>query len=142
MATMLINLLTVGLIVVIYLFLWFVARAVRAQVCAATVPAKVGRPAGVALPKLAIISPEPLAGRTIEVRRSIVVGRGEAADVALEDGFASERHARFENVAGMLFVDDLGSTNGTLVNGERIEQRTPLEAGDTVRIGGTIMEAR
>jgi hypothetical protein len=138
MSTLAINLTKVAVVVVIYLFLWFVARSVRAQVAPTTsrhAPAP-------AVPSLVVLSPEETAGRTMEVRRTLVVGRGEAADLLLDDGFTSERHARFENVDGFLSVEDLGSTNGTFVNGERIDARTPLTPGDAVRIGGTIMEAR
>lgn len=142
MSTTVVNLIKVGVVVVVYLFLWFVARAVRAQVAAPSSRERMSRSPVPTAPVLVIIAPEATAGRTMEVRRTLVVGRGDAADVALEDGFTSERHARFDNVDGRLLVDDLGSTNGTFVNGERTTQRTPLERGDTVRVGGTIMEVR
>jgi len=142
MSTTAVNLLKVGVVVVVYLFLWIVARAVRAQVAAPKPHTETTRTAGPRAPALVIIAPEAPAGRTMEVRRTLVAGRGDTADFALDDGFASERHARFDNTEGRLWVDDIGSTNGTFVNGERIAQRTPLTAGDTVRIGGTIMEVR
>ncbi|HEX9977015.1 MAG: FHA domain-containing protein [Actinomycetota bacterium] len=142
MSTTAVNLLKVGVVVIIYLFLWFVARSVRAQVAAPSTQAAAARRPRRTAPVVAIIAPESIAGRTMEVRRALVVGRGEAADVVIDDGFASERHARFENVEGTLFVDDLGSTNGTFLNGERITGRTAVEKGDNVRVGGTIMEAR
>jgi pSer/pThr/pTyr-binding forkhead associated (FHA) protein len=142
MSPLVVNLSKVAVVVVIYLFLAVVARAVRAQVTApAARPATAKGPATPA-PVLVITAPDGSAGRQIEVRRTIVVGRGEAADVTLSDDFTSERHARFENRGGALFVEDLGSTNGTFVNGERIDERTDLAAGDTVRVGGTIMEMR
>ena len=142
MSSMMVNLLKVAVVGVIYLFLWFVARAVRSQVIAPSTQTKQGRSPVADIPVLIGMTPDPMAGRRMEVRRTLVIGRSDAADVAIDDGFASERHARFENVDGILFVDDLGSTNGTFVNGERIGERTRLAQGDTVRVGGTIMEAR
>lgn len=142
MSTTLVNVFKVGTVVVIYLFLWYVARSIRAQIGTPKSTPKAPRPSPATAPTLVIVAPEPVAGRTIDVRRILIVGRGDTADFAVDDEFASERHARFEVVDGALFVDDLGSTNGTFVNGERIERRTPLATGDTVRVGGTIMETR
>jgi len=142
MSPLVVNLLKVGVVVVIYLFLAVVVRAVRAQVTApAARPAAAKAPAPPP-PVLVVTAPEGSAGRQIEVRRTVVVGRGEAADVTLDDDFTSERHARFDNQGGALYVDDLGSTNGTFVNGEKIEERTALAVGDAVRVGDTIMELR
>ncbi len=142
MSPLVVNLLKVGVIVVIYLFLAVVARAVRAQTTGTAPRPSSAKGAAPPAPVLVVTAPEASAGREIEVRRTIVVGRGEAADVTFDDDFASERHARFENQGGALFVDDLGSTNGTFVNGERIAERTGLVSGDAVRVGSTIMEAR
>ena len=65
-----------------------------------------------------------------------------AADCTLpiDDDYASTRHAEFSpGIDGAWFVEDLASTNGTHVNGERIENPTRLSVGDEVRIGRTVM---
>jgi pSer/pThr/pTyr-binding forkhead associated (FHA) protein len=68
----------------------------------------------------------------------ITVGRGGQNDLALEgDEFASARHVRFEPRRDGVWLHDLGSTNGTYVNGVRIEGSRKLVPGDVVRVGET-----
>ena len=69
---------------------------------------------------------------------SLTVGRGDDNDLALDgDEFASSRHARFEPRRDGVWVEDMGSTNGTFVNGIRLESGRRLAPGDLVRIGET-----
>jgi Mg-chelatase subunit ChlD len=80
----------------------------------------------------------PVMGRTVILDGpQFTVGRDDGNDLPLHDEFVSEQHARFEIRNGQLFLIDLGSTNGTQVNGARIDQPTLLAANDTVRIGTT-----
>lgn len=65
-----------------------------------------------------------------------VVGRDPAVTFPLEDNLASRRHFKVVSEAGAWYVEDLGSTNGTLVNGSRA-QRARLADGDTIRAGNT-----
>jgi pSer/pThr/pTyr-binding forkhead associated (FHA) protein len=66
------------------------------------------------------------------------IGRSSASDIILKsDDYASGRHARLTRHGGLLYVEDLGSTNGTFVNGRKTVGATPLRPGDTVRIGST-----
>ncbi len=68
----------------------------------------------------------------------ITIGRGGQNDVAIEgDEFASARHVRFEPRGDGVWVLDLGSTNGTYVNGIRIDGARRLAQGDIVRVGET-----
>jgi pSer/pThr/pTyr-binding forkhead associated (FHA) protein len=67
-----------------------------------------------------------------------VVGRDPAATFALEDNLVSRQHFQVVQEAGAWFVEDLGSTNGTLVNGRK-EQRVRLSDGDTIRVGQTVL---
>lgn len=138
MTDTIVNIAKVAFVTGLYVFLFFVARAIRGHV-ASERTRRPETPEGV--PRLVVTKPEDKR-RTIEVRRPMVVGRGAQVDVTLEDAFASDRHARFDTTGGRLFVHDLGSTNGTMVNGARITERTALEEGDAVQIGGTIMEVR
>jgi pSer/pThr/pTyr-binding forkhead associated (FHA) protein len=78
------------------------------------------------------------AGSTVHVSGPMVVGREADDGIRLDgDEFASSQHARIEPRADGVWVEDLGSTNGTFVNGSKIEKRTRVRAGDTVRIGQT-----
>ena len=65
----------------------------------------------------------------------ITIGRANDIEVSLQDDYASGRHARW-------FLEDLNSTNGTYVNGERLTRATPIEPGDEFRVGGTTMQLR
>ena len=68
----------------------------------------------------------------------LTLGRGGQNTVALDgDEFASARHARVEARADGLWVEDLGSTNGTFVNGARVTTPRRLEPGDVLRVGQT-----
>jgi len=69
---------------------------------------------------------------------AISIGRSSASDIVLKsDDYASGRHARLTRHGGLLYVEDMGSTNGTFVNGRKTVGATPLRHGDTVRIGST-----
>jgi pSer/pThr/pTyr-binding forkhead associated (FHA) protein len=66
------------------------------------------------------------------------IGRSSASDIVLKsDDYASGHHARLTRHGGLLYVEDMGSTNGTFVNGRKTVGATPLRRGDTVRIGST-----
>ena len=78
------------------------------------------------------------AGSTITLSAPTVVGGDAGGGIRLDgDDFASSRHASIEPRADGVWVEDLGSTNGTFVNGERITKKTQVRAGDAVRIGQT-----
>jgi diguanylate cyclase (GGDEF)-like protein len=66
---------------------------------------------------------------------ALVVGRGEDAGIRLSDDAASRRHASLQVIDGHAFIEDLGSRNGTWINGERIEGARPLRDGDKIQIG-------
>jgi predicted component of type VI protein secretion system len=81
----------------------------------------------------------PLAGQRIQLDRELVVGR-EHGDITIDDPEISRRHARFHVSDGEPTVEDLGSLNGTLVNGVAIDRVTVLAAGDVVELGATRCE--
>jgi len=66
------------------------------------------------------------------------VGRSTSSTIVLRsDDYASGRHAQLTRHGGLLYVEDLGSTNGTFVNGSKTVGATPIRHGDTVRVGST-----
>jgi pSer/pThr/pTyr-binding forkhead associated (FHA) protein len=68
----------------------------------------------------------------------VAIGRGGQNEVALDgDEFASAEHARFESRRDGLWVEDIGSTNGTFVNGARVTSPRRLSEGDVIRVGQT-----
>ncbi|MDP9017226.1 MAG: FHA domain-containing protein [Candidatus Eremiobacteraeota bacterium] len=73
--------------------------------------------------------------RRVEAICPLVVGRATDADLLLMDSEVSRRHARFESEGGALFVTDLQSSNGTFLNGRRIQKREAVRAGDEVDVG-------
>jgi pSer/pThr/pTyr-binding forkhead associated (FHA) protein len=78
----------------------------------------------------------PLAGQTIDVETEVVIGR-EDTDLTIDDVELSRRHAVVRRHASRLQVEDLGSTNGTYVDGTRIEEPTILGGGAEIRLGTT-----
>ena len=74
-------------------------------------------------------------GMIYDLDGDIVLGRGDRAEIRLEDPFASSRHARVYEQGNVVVVEDLSSTNGTYLNEELLEGARPLHPGDRVRIG-------
>jgi pSer/pThr/pTyr-binding forkhead associated (FHA) protein len=90
--------------------------------------------------ELIVEDSEILAPETrFEIRNgSTTIGRSSASDIVLKsDDYASGSHARFTRHGGLLYVEDMGSTNGTFVNGRKTVGATPLRDGDSLRIGST-----
>lgn len=77
-------------------------------------------------------------GRTLPVRDGFLIGRVAGCDAVIDDSKASRRHARIIVEAGVVEIEDLGSSNGTLLNGKPVTRRL-LRAGDAVQIGATVL---
>ncbi len=90
-------------------------------------------------PELAVLD-GALAGNRIAVDGVLIVGRGEGADLIIDDREMSRRHAAFRTNGGALEVEDLGSLNGTWVDGTRIEAPMTLASGNIVKLGQTRLE--
>ncbi|HEY5257948.1 MAG TPA: FHA domain-containing protein [Candidatus Baltobacteraceae bacterium] len=67
----------------------------------------------------------------------LVVGRSSAADVVVMDGEVSRRHARFETQNGVVYVSDAGSSNGTFLNGRRLDGAVEVRPNDAIDLGAT-----
>jgi pSer/pThr/pTyr-binding forkhead associated (FHA) protein len=74
-------------------------------------------------------------GMIYDLDGDLVLGRGDRAEIRLEDPFASSRHARIYEQGNIVVIEDLGSTNGTYLNEELLQTQRPLHPGDRVRIG-------
>ncbi|MDN5293548.1 MAG: hypothetical protein PWQ91_707 [Eubacteriales bacterium] len=77
-------------------------------------------------------------GATVKAGPSTLIGRGREAQIRVQDRFASHRHALLYWQDGCFWIKDLGSRNGTIVNGSPISEPVPLEKGDIIQIGGLI----
>jgi pSer/pThr/pTyr-binding forkhead associated (FHA) protein len=87
-------------------------------------------------PKLRVGSGAGLrAGAAYDLSDGALLGRGDAADIVLEDSFASSNHARLVPHGDVIVLEDLGSTNGTYLNDEPLRGPQPLHPGDRIRIG-------
>ena len=72
----------------------------------------------------------------------LLIGRGPDAAIRLDDDYVSTRHARIGRSEDTWYVEDLGSTNGTYLNGERLRVARPVVKGDRIQLGKTVLEAQ
>ena len=90
---------------------------------------------------LKVVQPEAQAGRTYDLDDELTIGRSPGCGVSMsEDIYTSTLHARLFRRNDQLWVEDLGSTNGTFVNSEQIKQAVRLGKGDLLQIGSTVFE--
>lgn len=91
--------------------------------------------------ELTIVEPAARAGESFSLGEELTVGRGAGCAVVLaDDTFVSQVHARIFTRGGDVYVEDLGSTNGSLLNGETVVEPVRLRRGDRVQFGRTVME--
>jgi hypothetical protein len=135
-------------LVLLYLFIWRIVRTasrdvVSAQESFVLAPSRPSAPverAGGDAGRLVVLeSPALEKGQAHELdSQPLTIGRGSANDLQLRgDRFASARHARIEPRADGVWAVDAGSTNGTFVNGVRLDGAQRLSSGDVVRVGET-----
>jgi FHA domain len=141
--------LKIAFLVLLYLFIWRIVRTASRdlrlpQESFILAPSREG---GVATTRPPVHSGRLIVVKSAELDEGtdfeldsaqLTVGRGGQNDVALRsDDYASARHARFEPRQDGVWVQDLGSTNGTYLNGARLERPRRLAHGDIVRVGET-----
>jgi pSer/pThr/pTyr-binding forkhead associated (FHA) protein len=139
--------LKLAFLVLLYLFIWRIVRTASRDlrlpqdtIMLAPGSAGVVMPQRIELGRLVVqTSPSLDDGLVFELdSRSLTVGRGGQNDVVLDgDDFASARHARVEPRRDGVWVHDVGSTNGTFVNGARLDRPRRLSVGDILRVGET-----
>jgi hypothetical protein len=94
-------------------------------------------------PQQVVVTAGALAGTIINLSDAqITIGRADDATLVLTDDYASTRHARLFPQDGQWLVEDLGSTNGTYLDRQKVTQPTPVPVGVPVRIGKTVLELR
>jgi pSer/pThr/pTyr-binding forkhead associated (FHA) protein len=134
-------------LVLLYLFIWRVVRSASRDMQVAPQESFILAPSQLAAEhvvteaaRLVVERSKAVpAGKTFEAGPvPVTVGRSTDNTIALDgDEFASGHHARIESQRDGVWLLDLGSTNGTFVNGERVEGRRQLHRGDLVQIGDT-----
>jgi pSer/pThr/pTyr-binding forkhead associated (FHA) protein len=151
-----------GFVIVMYLFLLWIARSalkdmrgrpapIEPHNAAAAASAAIAAPDATGMFSASTLGPRDVLARAprLVVERApghqpgmiydldgdVVLGRGSEAEIRLEDPFASSSHARIFEQGGILAIEDIGSTNGTYLNEELLESPRPLHRGDRVRIG-------
>jgi hypothetical protein len=93
--------------------------------------------------KMVVTSPDAMKGMEFPLGSEVTVGRaGGCAILLTEDSFVSQLHARVFRREKEIFVEDLGSTNGTFVNGKKVSTPVPIRKGDKVQFGRTTLEVR
>jgi FHA domain len=143
--------LKLAFLVLLYLFIWRIVRsaardlrlpqesmilAPQQAAAAGLIPQPSARPLG----RLVVLESPALGAGDVFTLDShpLTIGRGNNNDVPIEgDEYASGRHARFEPRRDGVWIEDIGSTNGTFVNGIRLTRERKLTPGDVVRVGET-----
>ncbi|HKX75611.1 MAG TPA: FHA domain-containing protein [Acidimicrobiia bacterium] len=138
MPELILTLLRLIFLALVYLFLWQVVKAISRHLGLGRAEGGKGRAGN----RVVVVRSDTQAGLAFAISGATVMGRSDQADVKLEDPYASEFHLRLVAQDGTLSVSDLGSTNGTYVNGRRITTPTTLQRGDALQVGKTVMEVR
>ena len=135
-----------SLLALLFLFIWRAMRWVvrglnvdRSQPVASLGGATPGPTARSSVLVVHIDGQKP---RTTPLEGSTTLGRGVECELRLDDTYASQQHARIFDRGGSWYVEDLGSTNGTFVNEQKLVAPAMLTPGDKIRVGTTIVELR
>ncbi len=160
MSELAIILIRLGLLALLWLFVFAALRVIRLDVYGPRVPkaaraatkreqapapkAPKPKPVGKAkLPRHLVITAGALQGQTIELSDApVTIGRAPESTLVLTDDYASSHHARLVPRDGQWHVEDLGSTNGTYLDKTKVTRPTPVPPGAKVRIGKTVLELR
>jgi hypothetical protein len=141
--------LKLAFLVLLYLFIWRIVRSAARDVrmpqesfvlAPGSVPGLAQEPSSIASGRLVVVkSPALDEDDALELdSAALLLGRGSANDVNLaRDEYASSNHARIEPRRDGVWVEDIGSTNGTYINGVKLDRPRRLTPGDVVRVGGT-----
>lgn len=138
----------------LWVFILFSVNVIRTDLFGRRVPVADASPGPVAAPKqscraeraarrlpsLLRITQGKQRGLTMELGDSLKIGRSSDCRLILDDDYVSTRHARIYRTESGYLVEDLGSTNGTYLNDERLSAPAPFNPSDTLRIGRTLLK--
>ncbi len=138
---------------VLYLFFFRVLRAVwaelgggRAAAAAPVVqaprraPSKRSSRGGKNGSRLRVVEPTDRRGQTYELGDELTLGRATGCQVTIDDNYVSQLHARVFRREGQLYIEDLGSTNGTYLNRKKVTAPIAVRRGDRLQVGRTVLE--
>ncbi len=108
---------------------------------------RAGRPGGreavhTAASLLVVLEPSALEGRQYSIVGDTTIGRAVGCNISLDDTYISQLHARVSPSGGGMLIEDLGSTNGTYLNRERVTAPVMGAVGDRIQVGGIVLEIR
>jgi FHA domain len=140
-----------GLFALLFLFLWrsmrWVVRGLNVDRGTGAAPLPVAAPrsgggpsSSQPTPVTVMVHADGAKPRAMYLATNTVIGRGAECELRLDDTFVSQEHARIFAKDGSWYVEDLGSTNGTFVNEQRLAAPAMLTTGDRVRVGTTVLE--
>lgn len=118
-------------------------RAAKAQRSKASKrPARSSRRRPTGASRLVVVEPAARVGTEYLLDGELTVGRAPGCSIVFDEQYVSQVHARIFTREGSVFTEDLGSTNGTWVNGARAVGQMPVRPGDRIQIGNVVMEVR
>ena len=151
-----IQLIRLGVLALLWLFVFAALRVIRMDVFGPRVPKTTRqatkpaprpqaapKPSKGKLPRHLVITAGSLAGQSLDLDNApVTIGRSPESTLVLTDDYASTHHARLLPKDGQWLIEDLGSTNGTYLDKEKVTRPTPVPPGAKVRIGKTVLELR
>ena len=149
MSDAVLTLLKIALLGSLYLFFGWVLTAAFRQITAPVLAPAAAAPApmptrtrsrSATRGQITIVEPVELHGSVMQIDDELRIGRAASCALTLDDTYVSQQHARLVRRDRQYLVEDLGSTNGTFVNRERIVGPVILHTGDRVQIGSTVLE--
>jgi len=139
-----------SLLVLLYFFIYRAVKTVAVDVAgrrgSRSAPARTPKPKpaqrGKPPSSVVVHAPDGKKLGSFRLADAVSIGRSERSTIKLDDSYVSQSHARLYARDGAWFVEDLGSTNGTFVNEQKLAAPAMLQPGDKVRVGQTVMELR
>ena len=157
MSELTLTLIKLGFLALLWMFVLAVLSVIRSDLFGAKIDSRISQAAAVpqnsrtpkpakpvkkrkGLPGSVTIADGPQAGvGATLVEEPVIIGRGSDCQIRLDDDYSSTRHARLFLSEGQWWVEDLGSTNGTYLDGQRVTRPVPAEIGGSIRIGRTTL---
>lgn len=141
------RILSVAVLVLLYLFfvralraMWVVSHPPETEPRARRPRQRSDEDAPARAPSLVVLAPPERRGERFTLGAENTLGRAPGCEISIDDGYVSQLHARVFSSGGRYLVEDLGSTNGTRVNGEAVGPPVPISRGDRLRVGSFELE--